>query len=331
MSASGEKRFDPTPTRRERAKREGNVARSSELAGSGAFAGALLGLVGVSAPLARAAAGSLRGSAAAEVALIALALVPAAGAAAGSVLLTLAQSGGLHVSAPKLALERLAPSAGVRRMFGAEAALAGARATLAFVVVGAALVPVSVQLVAHVSAAGAPAMVARAAADAIVALCATACVVGAIFAFGDFALVRRRWLRSLRMTLEELKRDLREQDGDPHAKSRRRQIHRSMARSGLGRVSQASLVVVNPTHLAIALRYLPPSVPVPEILVRATDEIALHVRALAERAGIPVIEDVALARLLFRVGEAGRPIPPETFVAVAQIIAVLLQSGALRA
>ena len=133
------------------------------------------------------------------------------------------------------------------------------------------------------------------------------------------------------MTFDEFKRDAKEQDGDPQAKSRRKQLHRTLVRGGIGRTREASFVVVNPTHIAIALRYAPPAVPVPEIIVRAADASALEVRAIAERARIPVVEDVALARLLWRSGEAGRPIPADSFVAVATAIAALIRAGVLAA
>ena len=98
------------------------------------------------------------------------------------------------------------------------------------------------------------------------------------------------------MTFDEFKRDAKEQDGDPHAKSRRKQLHRTFVRGGIARTSEASFVVVNPTHVAIALRYAPPHVPVPEILVRGSPMARARVRAIAERARIPFVEDVALAR-----------------------------------
>jgi type III secretion protein U len=131
------------------------------------------------------------------------------------------------------------------------------------------------------------------------------------------------------MTFDELKRDLKDQDGDPQARSRRRGLHRSIARGAIERTREASFVVTNPTHVAIALRYAPPEVPVPEILVRAVDAAALAVRAIAERERIPIVENVALARWLLRVGENGAPIPAETFVAVAEVIAALLRAGVL--
>jgi flagellar biosynthetic protein FlhB len=86
---------------------------------------------------------------------------------------------------------------------------------------------------------------------------------------------------------------------------------------------------VNPTHVAVALRYAPPAVPVPEILVRAQDDAALRVRAIAREHRIPVVEDVALARLLFARGAGGRPIPADAYVAVAQIVAALAREGLL--
>jgi flagellar biosynthesis protein FlhB len=161
--------------------------------------------------------------------------------------------------------------------------------------------------------------------------CFAAAGIGAVFAIADFAVVRRRWLHSLKMTFDELKRDAKEQDGDPQARSRRKQLHRTLVRGGIARTREAAFVVVNPTHIAIAIRYAPPAVPVPEILVRAADAVALDVRAIAERARIPVVEDVPLARLLWRTGEAGRPIPPESFVAVAYAIAALVRAGVFNA
>ena len=100
-------------------------------------------------------------------------------------------------------------------------------------------------------------------------------------------------------------------------------------RGAIGRTREASFVVVNPTHVAVAIRYAPPAVPVPEILVRALDDAALRVKAIAREHRIPVVEDVALARLLFAHGESGRAIPPETYVAVAQVIAALAREGVL--
>jgi type III secretion protein U len=190
-------------------------------------------------------------------------------------------------------------------------------------------IPIAAHVLGVALRAASPADAAQATYDGVIASCFAACAVGALFAVADYGLVMRRWLSSLKMTFDEFKRDMREQDGDPQARSRRRQLHRAISRGAIARTKDASFVVVNPTHVAVAVRYGPPDVPVPEILVRAVDAAALGVRAIAEREGIPIVQNVPLARWLFRVGEAGRPIPTETFVAVAEVIAALVREGVL--
>ncbi len=339
MSDAGEKRFEATPSRRDRARRDGNSARSTELSGIVAFAAGLGALVAVLPLIAAAAAQAVRANAArplvgdarAAVVAVGWACVPAAAAALGAIGATLAQTGGLRPAPLRFAFAKLAPHQGFKRMAGGEAAVGAARALLALAIA----LSVTAPLVAHVMAvalrASSPLDAAKAARDAGVAACAASCGVGLLFAGADYALVLRRWLHSLRMTFDEFKRDMKEQDGDPQSRSRRRQMHRALARGSIHRTREASFLVVNPTHVAVGVRYAPPAVPVPEIVVRAVDDAALAVRAIAEHASIPVVENVALARWLFRVGEPGMPIPGETFVAVAEVIAALVRAGALDA
>jgi flagellar biosynthesis protein FlhB len=122
------------------------------------------------------------------------------------------------------------------------------------------------------------------------------------------------------MTHDELRRDLREEEGDPDARRRRKRLHRALMRGSLREVRRASFVVVNPTHVAVALRYAPPKTPVPEILVRAADRQAQRVRLAAANAAIPILEQPELARQLYAHDRLG-PIPPEAYVAVAAIVA----------
>ncbi len=340
MSEEGaEKRFDPTPARRERAKREGNAARSHEVASVAAFAAALLGLAAALPLLTGAAANAVLYAAIHPQAfdtlpvlgLGVLAFVPAGCAALAGSAVSLAQTGWLRLSAVKLAFGKLAPLPGLKRMFGPEAVVGAARAGLAFAAVVAVVTPIGVRTVAAATATASPSGAAGVAANGMLQACFAAAGVGALFACADFVLVRGRWLRSLKMTFEEFKRDAKDQDGDPQAKSRRKHLHRTFVRGGIAKTREASFVVVNPTHIAIAIRYAPPVVPVPEIVVRAAGALALDVRTIAQRERIPVVEDVALARLLWRSGEAGRPIPAESFVAVAYAIASLVRAGVLAA
>jgi flagellar biosynthesis protein FlhB len=333
---SAEKPFDATPMRRERARREGNVARSTEAAAVAAFAAAagtlalvLPALAAATAHLTRAATRETGGFPAAFTGVIALACAPMVAAALAALAIQLAQSGGLHVVGVKVDLGRLHPKKGLARMLGGEAIVAGLRSTLTLAIVAAALVPVLVESVTRAALAAGPSGAASSAWNAIERAAGAAIVTGALFAGADYALARRRWLRGLKMSLEELKRDRKENDGDPHTRARRSSLHRTLVRGAIARTREASFVVVNPTHIAIAIRYAPPEVPVPEILVRAADEAALRVREIARAARIPLVENVALARALFAGGAAGRPIPRDAYVAVAYVIAELGRAGLL--
>ncbi len=333
-----DKPFAPTPARLEKAKREGNVARSPELCGVAAFGAAILATCASLSLGAGAATTWLRENAAhpdmpspgpAIGVLVCAALAPALAAATASVISTVAQGAGLRMTSVKLEFTKLSPVAGVKRMFGGEAVVGVVRATLAFAAALGAMIPLARDVLAASTALASPAAAATLVATAALRAALVALAVGGVFALADYALARRRWLRGLRMTFEEMKREAKEHEGDPQARARRKNLHRALVRGAISRTREASFVVVNPTHIAIALRYAPPAVPVPEILVRAADDAALRVKEIARERAIPVVEDVGLARLLFASGEPGRAIPPETFVAVAQIIASLAREGVL--
>ena len=339
MSDAQDKRFEATPSRRRRAVREGNVARSAELTSVAAFGGAVLAAT-AAVPLAAGAAvaalhAALRQAQGDSVAAHGLgvvavaALLPVVAGACAALGAGLAQTGGLHPTAIRIDLKRLDLIAGVKRLVGGEALLALARALLAFAAASAATWPAARDVFASGSILGRPGAAASLVARASLRACAAALAVGAAFAVADYVLARRRWLRGLKMSFEELKRDAKENDGDPQARARRKSVHRAVVRGGIGRTHEASFVVTNPNHVAIGLRYAPPAIPVPEIVVRALDETALRVRAIARDLRIPVVEDVALARLLYAQGTSGRAIPAEAYVAVAQVIAALAREGLL--
>jgi len=336
VSESGDKRFEATASRRQRAKRDGNVAQSAELSGMAAFGAATL-VTMLAVPLgANAVVGALHDAAARPLARAAppvlagiafAALLPAAAAALAGTAASLLQRGGLRFTGLKIEPKRLDAVAGLRRMTGGETAVAGARAAIGFIAALAAVIPSVREVIGLGARLGTPAAAAGLVASAALRACAAALAVGVAFAVADYALARRRWLRGLKMSLHEIKRDAKENEGDPQARARRKGAHRAIVRGAIGRTRDASFVVVNPDHVAVALRYAPPCVPVPEILVRALDDAALRVRAIARECGIPIVEDVALARLLFAQGENGRAIPPDAYVAVAQIVAALTRDG----
>jgi flagellar biosynthesis protein FlhB len=138
----------------------------------------------------------------------------------------------------------------------------------------------------------------------------------------DFALTRYRYFQRMKMTKDEAKRDYREEEGDPLIRSRRRRKHHELAR-GHARVEvpRADALVVNPTHVAVAIRFQPGKDPAPRVTAKGKGRLAEIMRELARENGIPIIEDVPLARLLYRKVKVGRCIPTETYKAVAAILA----------
>lgn len=331
---SEEKPYEPTPSRLEKAKREGDVAKSQELGNVAAFAAGLVVASGVVLPIGSAARAILASGAggqtnvAAAVQLATLMMLPAAAAACAAAAVNAAQGGGLRFVAITANLQRLAPAENFKRMFSKESLVTAVRATAAFASAAIAIVPAFAGIYAATVHASDLDTIVAAAWSGALRTADVACVVGAVFAGVDYGVqvVRRR--KRLRMSFEELKRDQKEHDGDPLARSRRRTLHRQLSRGSLRKVREAAFVLTNPTHLAIALEYRPPSVPVPRVLVRAADETAARVRELAAEFGVPVVENVPLARSLYATARPGEFIPRETYVAVAEIVASLAKAGA---
>ncbi|HVN68776.1 MAG TPA: EscU/YscU/HrcU family type III secretion system export apparatus switch protein [Candidatus Binatia bacterium] len=336
MSDASEKPFDATPHRLAKARREGNVARSTELGANVSFAAALLAVCGA-APLLGTIAGRLLSEAASSGspipgsgALVAVALLPIAAAACGGALANAAQNGGFVVSPVVLKPERLNPIEGVRRILSRDTLNHSLRATLAFVCGAIAIVPILTSGASAFVGAATPMQGAAAAWTAARQVAAAAAGVGFCFSIAEYAAARSAWLRKLRMSLEERKRETKEEEGDAVARGRRRSLHRALLRTGLARVKDASFIVANPAHVAVALEYRPPDVPVPRILARALDDGAMLVRRLAERHGVPIIEDVLLARSLYRDARIGEAIPVAYYVALAEIVAALSRANEIR-
>lgn len=328
MNDSSEKPFEPTPARIRKARREGDVARSSELGANLAFAAGALTLFAVMPTFAAVAGNTViaaipRHAGASSIPIVALALVPIGGAAIAGTLGSLLQSGGLHLVAIGPKPERLNPIGGVKRMFSRETVAHSARAALAFGCACAAMAPfVASSAAAALRAPPLAALVEQTWASAQHAFFA-ASAVGFGFAIAEYGAARAAWLRKIRMSFEERKREVKEEEGDASARGRRRALHRALLRGGMQRLKDASFVVVNPEHVAVALEYRPPRVDIPRVLVRAADEAAAVVRATAGRYGLPIVENVWLARALYRDGRAGEPIPHPLYVAVAEIVVAL--------
>lgn len=151
-------------------------------------------------------------------------------------------------------------------------------------------------------------------------------VIGAI----DYVLSYRQHEDSMKMTKQEVKEEHKQIEGSPEIKLRIRKAQRAMARQRMmAMVPQATVVVTNPTHVAVALYYNPVESPAPQVVAKGKGELAQRIREIARQHSVPIHEDPPLARALYPV-ELGVTIPAELFTAVAEVLAYLVRSTGLR-
>jgi flagellar biosynthetic protein FlhB len=149
-----------------------------------------------------------------------------------------------------------------------------------------------------------------------------------IIAGADWFWQRQRFMARMRMSKEELKEDFRQSEGDPHIKARQKQLRNERARRRMIQaVPGATVVVMNPTHYAVALKYDASETPAPLCVAKGMDSLALKIREVAEAHGVPVIEDPPLARALYATVDVDEVIPPAHYEAVAKIIGFILSAG----
>jgi flagellar biosynthesis protein FlhB len=138
----------------------------------------------------------------------------------------------------------------------------------------------------------------------------------------DYILAKRRLMARMRMTHAEVKREYREQEGDPTNKRRRRQRMRELARRRVAQaVKEADVVLVNPTEYAVALRYKTDEDRAPRVLAKGKGEPAERIRELARQAGVPIVAEPPLTRMLYKLVPEGREIPAPLYKAVAEVLA----------
>lgn len=132
--------------------------------------------------------------------------------------------------------------------------------------------------------------------------------------------------RQIRMSKQEIKEEFKQMEGDPQVKGKIKEIQRKMAQSRMmQQVPQADVVIRNPTHFAVALRYKADQDQAPIVLAKGQDEVALRIVQKAEENGVAVVENVPLARALYAGAELGQEIPPELYGAVAEVLVYLYQ------
>jgi flagellar biosynthetic protein FlhB len=251
-----------------------------------------------------------------------LGVLPVLGAvAAAAILASFAQTGPLLRGEAMLPdPSRLNPLAGLRRLFGLDGWIELARTLCKLGVVGGALwlaLDITVlQAALHQPPGALPGLIGR---EALHLLLVTLGAFGAL-AVLDVLVVRWRHLRQLRMSREDLREEMRESEGDPQVKARLRRIRESRARRRmLAAVPNATVVITNPTHFAVALAYQQGEAAAPRLVAKGADDMAARIRAAAAEHGVPIIANPPLARALFRL-EVDAEIPPEHWQAVAEII-----------
>jgi type III secretion protein U len=333
-----DKTEQPSPKRLRDARRKGQIPRSRLLSSSAVTLGGLLGFTAFAPEgferLKDWTARLLLNQEATGVWEEALGLLvrlsaPALGGALLASLLVSVAMVGLELNTEHVApkLERLSPIAGFKRLFSVRSLVEVGRALLVVGVVG-------VLVWNEVEEVGPDAL--RAAwLDGAFGLTGLvghleplarrlACVL-LVLGGADYALARARHVKDLMMTREEVKREHKESEGDPRHKSHRQALHRQLSQGGSARgVQKATAVVVNPTHIAVALRYESEECDAPYLVAKGQEEDALALRQEARRLGIPVIRDVPLARSLIPY-DVGEPIPEELYQAAAAVLRVAME------
>ena len=139
----------------------------------------------------------------------------------------------------------------------------------------------------------------------------------------DVVIAQRRYRKSVRMTKQEVREEMRQTEGDPHIRGEIRRRMTRMARMRMmSEIPKAAVVITNPTHYAVALRYTDTDA-TPIVVAKGADEVAKRIREEAMKHGVPIMEQKVLARALFRSVDLGDPIPNSFFRAVAEVLAVV--------
>ncbi len=343
----GERTEEPSPRRLQEARERGQVPRSRELTTFAAMIGGSVALIATSSGFAGKMAALMRRfmtidvqlletpqsmlSSLGEAVTIALwALLPIFAALIVLVVLAGVAIGGWNFSPVALAPDftRMSPLEGLKRLFGMRGLSELGKALLKFLVVGGVAAGIVAWLFPQVLALGrmAPSTAIGRGAGlmsvAFVWLCASLGLVAIV----DVPLQVFQFKRALRMTRQELRDEAKESDGRPETKQRIRQIQQTIARRRMmHKVPTADVVIVNPTHFAVALRYDPRSMRAPRVLAKGADLVAQNIRRIAEEHRVPIFDSPKLARALYRSADLDQEIPAGLYLAVAQVLSYIFR------
>lgn len=340
---AGEKTQKATPQRRREVREEGRFPRSSDLNGSVALVGILVALrvfgptiwsklQGMMAfdlshvntqPLTQ---NGLHGLFSQQIWLLVSLLAPILLVAVTAGFLTaFAQVGPVFLPQQLVPdLHRISPVEGFKRMFSLRSAVEALKSLLKLTLVGTVvyqsirtMVP-KLQDLSTVGIQALPPLVGQ----LVFQIGIEVAVLMLILSIFDYAYQRYEFEQSIRMSRQEIKDESKQQEGDPQIKSKIRQRGRALAmRRMMQDVKKADVVITNPTHFAIALRYDHEVMNAPVLLAKGQDEVARRIRETAQDAGIPLVENKPLAQTLYKSVEIGSPVPAELYQTVAEVLA----------
>ena len=256
-----------------------------------------------------------------------------AAAAASGVLVSIAQVG-LRFSSKALqpSFQKLNVVSGLKRMVGPRGAVELAKSLAKFSIVAGVAVTAVWSRVSHLGTLVGlpPGPMLGQVGGMVVSISFRVAAAMSVIAVLDYVWQRRTLMRSLRMTKDEVKREAREADLAPEVRGHlRKKQFEAAKRRMLVDVPGADVVVVNPTHYAVALRY-DGAKPAPELVAKGVDHLARTIREIAEEAGVPIVHAPPLARALYRDVELGQLIPEELFQAVAEVLAFVFRTAGRR-
>lgn len=350
---SGDKTELPTPKKLRDARNKGDVAKSKDMGAAIVTGGWLILIVGAGGSVATRIVGfteavvaqgpsadfnlalvDLGWSAAAlVVGITAMLLVPAA---LLGVLAEYMQIGAIMTGEKlKLSFDKMNPVEGLKRMFGKDGLVELVKTLFkALLVIGVVAMVLSsalpevgglVQLVNWSPVAG----TGPSAAEYSMALTRMVTiqifgwivVVFLVVAVIDRIWTKHRFIKKMMMSKRDIKQEFKQDEGDPHMKGHRKQLHQEWASSNaISATGGAAALLVNPTHIAVALDFDPDKTPVPVVAAKGEGHLASMMRAEAVRAGVPIIRNVASARTLWARGEVGEIVPEDMFDAIAEVI-----------
>ena len=223
-------------------------------------------------------------------------------------------------------LNKISPGAGAKRIFGKQAAANFLKGLFKLVALGAVMTailwPERHRLEAMVRFD--PAALLGVTSSLTIHLLGTVVAALAIIAIGDYLFQYRTWYERQKMSLQEIKEEFKQSEGDPHIKGRMRQLRAArMKKRMMAAVPKASVIITNPTHYSVALQY-ERGMPAPVCLAKGADNIALKIREVARAHDIPIVENVMLARALYATVEIDEEIPVEHYHAVAEVIGYVM-------